>query len=631
MTKNELKDYIENNMSDSDAATNSYDSIADIIDSSKDFDEAIANPSVQTYIKRYVQDGRDFIKQHTETSMQKLDKYLDGDYDVSDEEYEQLAKKDNTDVATVKAMVNELKKNAEDKATQTNVDEQYDNAKTAMEQRKQDVEDYSSWSKAWNGEAWKDHSLPVRLALATAMKLTPQISNDQYIAGEKIDPVDAGIATGLNALALAPGAGTYVKAAQAATKAGKALQAARTVAGMQVPRYVTRALQYAGDPIYDYVTARGDGNFEDMLLSIGTNAALDNVPYKEISNMLKGTLGEAGKVVGPTMDKFADAADLPKKRQRMKDIDEGLMKDLGIDYNAVEKQIKDKNGKYYDEYKNFIEGLDGEKDELKAAKEYLINGKLPDDIENSELTKAYIEDLHDLAMFRADKIHSYDQLEQFSKNKYDYWPNNLEKKYMTSDDPLARKVAEKRFRKAGYVDEATNVKKLQKRLDVEKRLRDAGYVDEADFLRKADLVDNNVKNEATLDAIDDAFIIGKTRDPADKKNFVRAENTDLLKNNKTTLNDIKSNTSTDRVNKALISHYKKPSKVAAALGEGVRVAAKRRAATEQESKPSTAETYLNTVLNDPVMLRQWKAGFKPKNMSKNDIATIDRMIKEKGL
>lgn len=124
MTKNELKRYLTEKSSDSDAATNSYDSIADIIDSSKDFDEAIANPSVQAYIKRYVQDGRDFIKQHTETSMQKLDKYLDGDYDVSDEEYEQLAKKDNTDVATVKAMVNELKKNAEDKATQTNVDEQ---------------------------------------------------------------------------------------------------------------------------------------------------------------------------------------------------------------------------------------------------------------------------------------------------------------------------------------------------------------------------------------------------------------------------------------------------------------------------------------------------------------------------
>lgn len=232
------------------------------------------------------------------TNDERITEAFNGEWDVPDPYIRDVRASKLNDIP-----LDEVKSTIARKASEESKVADWKADKDAKATRASDMEDYSSYKKAWNGETWQEYPLPIRLLLTTAMKATPQTAMNEYINGGSDLAVGAhaGIGTIANLLELYPG--TSVAGKLTGVAAGPLIRMAQEVAqGKPVREAATTAMQ-----------------------DIAANGAATYIPVKQVYDVAKGgiqsVLGKGGselekassKSIGRLIDKL-DAAENAKAR-----------------------------------------------------------------------------------------------------------------------------------------------------------------------------------------------------------------------------------------------------------------------------------------------------------------------------
>lgn len=547
-----------------------------------DTKEAMGNPEVKSFIRNYVPHSRDVIRKY-DGNEQGLEEYLGDDLDITDKEMKLLAEEHGVSTDSIGKQITEIKQSKKN-------NEEYDALKKQMDDRRKDVEHFKSFSKAWEGNdsptntAWPigKNNILGRMAYAALMNLAPAAYEEAYIAGDadgrSFDLKHAGVPAALNAAMFVPGVSGVIP------KISKSLLP-------RIPRYIVRGLQYTGDPVYRVATQDGDvtpGDVGSVIKDGAVNATLDNLPVKSIFDMVKGAVGPiVGKLPGKRLAEWFEKTDIPRERAERFETADKLRKDLGIDYD-----------KAYDEFAISKVGKDKKTEDF--FREYLkeANEKGPTD---------YIKAINDLTE-------------------------------VTVNENL-RGVG------AFYEKNAKNPGKIQEMI---KRLEEYGYNDLANILRHHDWQATPPGNVSRV--IDDVDYAPLYKLAAQKRNLARR---DGLKPAKEYLEDLDKEVEviwakpgledlekipeikpSPEIDRAIILKNTNPSKPSLVATGLIRGGFKEGLRSDRNEYGSDSP-YFNKLKEDEGLLRQWRAGFRPKNMSQADIEKVDKrvkkLIKERGL
>lgn len=351
MNKDDLTQWVLDNVPDEDALL-----MLGII--TKKGENAINDSTFRSMV-RNTMGGMKLLKDATPTS-EKLKAELKG-YDtvLTNAEIADLAIQYGVSADDVKKVITEMNREKEE----SEYAKRKESLKNEQESRKKDLEDYSSWTKAWKGESWQGHSFPARMALATGMKLIPDISKDKYVETGKSDAATDFIGGASEAASFVPGVGKGIGLGVKKVMP-KAIQ------------YTTRALQYGADP-----TLRAVHSNQDIGDAVGsavagtvTNAGIDNIPFKVIGDIAKGWTGQIGeKMFGKKIEKAAMEMDKSRLLENKAAIDEKLLKDFGIDYSKTPKGMS-KRDYAFGQMRNWVDkhsddplAIQNKADELIAA------------------------------------------------------------------------------------------------------------------------------------------------------------------------------------------------------------------------------------------------------------------------